>query len=158
MSLKEVTDRIPRKVLDEALIMEQVSKLKHPNIVEYYGCRVKRGRVTGIVMERFDWTLTQYVKLPVFQQLDKVKFIEALESAIVSLRSLGLAHNDINPHNIMIKNEKPILIDFGSCQPYGKQLLSHGTPGWTEGMFYTSEKKHDIYALAKLREWIQNPE
>lgn len=31
---KRETDRVLREVLDEALIMEQVSKLYHPNIVE----------------------------------------------------------------------------------------------------------------------------
>lgn len=108
-------------------------------------------------MNRFNWTLAQYVELSVFQQLDKIKFIEALKSAIASLHSLRLTHNDINPHNIMIKNEMSILIDFGSCRLYEKQLLSHDTPGWTEEIFYTSEK-YDTYALTKLRQWIQNPE
>lgn len=150
------TEETAKEVMSEALIMEQVSKLRHPNIVEYYGCRVRRGRITGIMMENLEWTLYQYSLRPAFEQLDKVRFIEALESAVESLHSIGLAHNDINPHNIMIKDGMPVLIDFGGCQPFGKQVTSHGTPGWYEEIFWTSEKKHDTYSMTKLRQWIQN--
>ncbi|PMD37768.1 hypothetical protein L207DRAFT_600395 [Hyaloscypha variabilis F] len=50
----------------------------------------------AILLEGLDQTLTQHVSTPDFQQLDKVKFIGALESAVDYLHSLGLAHNDIN--------------------------------------------------------------
>jgi len=149
---------IPRALLEETLIMEQISKSSHPNIVGYYGCRVRRGRITAILLERLDQTLAQYTSTPDFQQLDKVRFIEALESAVDYLHSLGLAHNDINPDNIMVKDRKPVLIDFGSSQPFGKRLQSLGTEGWYEEIFFTSEKKHDTYALNKLREWLQKLE
>lgn len=149
------TNFIPKEFLNEVLIMEQVTKIQHPNIVRYFGCRVRRGRLIAIVLERLDQTLTQYASTPAFQQLDKVKFIEALESAVDALHSLGLAHNDINPHNIMVKDGIPVLIDFGSCQPFGHRLQSAGTPGWYEELFHTSEKKHDTYSMGKLREWLQ---
>lgn len=59
----------------------------------------------------------------------------------------------------MVRNGMPVLIDFGSCQPFGTKLeYSQVTGGWYEEEFYTSEKKHDTYALAKLQEWLQNPE
>ncbi|TAQ86248.1 hypothetical protein B7494_g5414 [Chlorociboria aeruginascens] len=115
---------IPKALLEETLVMEQISKLYHPNIVGYYG----------------------------------FKFVETLESAVDYLHSLGLAHNDINPDNIMIKDGMPVLIDFGSAQPFGKRLQSLGTEGWYEELFFTSEKKHDTYSLWKLREWLQNPD
>ncbi|KAI5863806.1 serine/threonine-protein kinase [Durotheca rogersii] len=148
---------IPKAVLEETLIMEQISKTHHPNIIGYFGCRVRRGRITAIVLERLDQTLTQYVHTPAFEQLDKAKFLEALKSAVDYLHSLGLAHNDINPDNIMVKNGMPVLIDFGSCQPFGKNLQSLGTDGWYEELFFTSEKKHDEYSLRKLQEWLQKP-
>lgn len=96
------TDFIRKEILNETLIMEQVSKLRHPNIVAYYGCRVRRGRITALFLEKLDQTLTQYSSTPAFQQLDQIKFVEALMSAVDALHSLGLAHNDINPHNIMV--------------------------------------------------------
>ena len=153
------SDFILKQVLNETLIMERVSKINHPNIIEYYGCRVRRGRITGIVLERLDQTLAEYVSTPAFQQLDKIKFFEALESAVYSLHSIGLAHNDLSPLNVMVKNDgTPILIDFGSCQPFGNRLQSLGSEDWREEMFYTSERKHDTYSLNKLRQWIQKPE
>ncbi len=149
------TDYIPKEVLNETLIMEQISKSPHPNVVGYYGCRVKRGRITAIFLERLDQTLTQYTSRPDFEPLYNAKFVEALESAVDYLHSLGLAHNDINPDNIMVRDGMPVLIDFGSTQPFGKRLQSLGTVGWYEELFFTSEKKHDIYSLGKLREWFQ---
>lgn len=149
------TDYLPKAVLDETMVMEQISQSPHENIIRYYGCRVRRGYITSIVLERLDQTLSQYVTTSDFQELDKVKFFESLKSAVEHLHTLGLAHNDINPDNIMVKNGSPVLIDFDSCQPFGKRLQSLGTEGWYEEVFYTSEKKHDIYSLEKLQEWLQ---
>lgn len=150
------SDFIPKEVLNEVLIMEQISKSTHPNIVSYYGCRIKRGRITAILLERLKQTLAQYVLTVGFQQLDKAKFMTALESALDHLHSLGLAHNDINPYNIMVKDGMPVIIDFGSCQPFGNPLQSLGSEGWYTELFHTSEKEHDTYSLGKLREWLQN--
>ncbi|KAL2148134.1 hypothetical protein VTH82DRAFT_1799 [Thermothelomyces myriococcoides] len=153
------TEVIPKEILQGTLIMEQIFKTPHPNIIQYLGCRVHRGRIASIVLERLDQTLMQYIHEPGFAQLDKAKFVDALESAVAYLHSLGLAHNDINPYNIMVKDGKePVLIDFGSCQPFGGRLRSLGTPGWYEELFYTSEAKHDTYALNKLRTWLESPE
>ncbi|KAJ4248759.1 hypothetical protein NW762_012597 [Fusarium torreyae] len=152
------TDFIPKELLVETLTMEQVSRTPHPNIVGYHGCRVKRGRITSIVLERLEQTLQQYSNSSEFEKLDKPKFLEALESAVDYIHSLGLAHNDNNPHNIMVNDGMPVLIDFGSCQPIRKQLQSLGTDGWYGELFFTSEKKHDTFSLNKLRGWIQNPE
>ena len=153
------TDFVPKSVLDETLIMEKISQKPHPHIIHYHGCRIHRGRITGIVLERLDKTLMQYVEEPEFAQLDKVKFMEALESAIAHLHELGLAHNDLNPHNISVRDDGlPVLIDFGSCAPFGGRLQSLGSLGWYEDEFFTSEAKHDVFALNKMRQWLGQPE
>lgn len=149
------TDYIPKVTLDEALIMEQISKSPHPNIVHYHSCRVRRGRVTAIVLERLEQSLTELASTPSFQDLDKIQAFSGIESAVEHLHAMGLAHNDINPNNIMIKNGTAVLIDFGSCQPCGMHLESLGSPGWWDEPFNTSEKQHDIFSLGKLREWLQ---
>lgn len=149
------TNHLPKAVLDETIIMEQISQSPHKNIIRYYGCRVRRSYITSIVLERLDQNLNEFVSTSDFQQLDRVKFFESLKSAVEHLHTLGLAHNDINPDNIMVKNGSPVLIDFDSCQPFGKHLQSLGTKGWYEKVFYTSEKKHDIYSLGKVQEWLQ---
>ncbi|KAJ2986977.1 hypothetical protein NUW58_g4764 [Xylaria curta] len=153
------TEFIPQQILQETLIMEQLSKAPHPSIVTYLGCRVKNGcRITALVLERLNQTLAQLSKTPDFHQLDRDAVFKAIESAVHHIHSLGLAHNDINPHNIMFRDGKAVLIDFGSCQPVGKKLQSLGTPGWCEETFFTSEAKHDEYSLKKLKEWLQKPE
>ncbi|CAI6101302.1 unnamed protein product [Clonostachys chloroleuca] len=152
-------DMIPRSILRETLIMEQISTSPHPVFIRYLGCRVRRNRITAIWLERHEITLKDYVETPGFTNLDKDKFVDSIDSAVYHLHSLGLAHNDINPSNIMVKDDMlPVLIDFGSCQPFGYNLDSLGTVGWYEKPFFTSEKEHDIYGLKKLREWIKNPE
>lgn len=85
--------------------------------------------------------------------------MDSLRSAVDYIHSLGLAHNDINPDNIMIGEDGlPVLVDFGSCAPYGERLESLGSEGWYEEIFFTSEKAHDDFALRKMREWIRNPD
>ncbi|KXG50348.1 uncharacterized protein PGRI_068390 [Penicillium griseofulvum] len=149
------TNYLPKAVLDETIVMEQISKSPHQNIIRYHGCHVRRGYITSIALERLEQNLTEYASTSDFQQLDKIKFFESLKSAVEHLHTLGLAHNDINPDNIMVRNGSPVLIDFDSCQPFGKRLQSLGTEGWYEKVFYTSEKEHDIYSLGKLQEWLQ---
>ncbi|KAJ4302527.1 hypothetical protein N0V88_002676 [Collariella sp. IMI 366227] len=132
------SDWVPKGLLQETLIMEQISKTPHPNIIGYLGCR--------------------YIYEPGFADLDKPEFMNALESSVVHLHSLGLAHNDINPSNIMVRDGMPVLIDFGSCQPFGGRLQSLGSPGWYEEIFFTSQAKHDIFALKKLWGWLEKPD
>lgn len=124
----------------EASIMEIIPP--HPNIVTYYGCRVNYGRITGIVLERLGKTLIH--SLPNILDLDIPVFLAELQSTVDYLHSLGLAHNDINPYNIMIKNKRPILIDLGGCAPPGDRVSSFGTPGWYEEPF-TSRQYNMIY-------------
>ncbi|KAF6799447.1 hypothetical protein CSOJ01_12509 [Colletotrichum sojae] len=150
---------VTKSVLNETMIMEKISKTQHPNIVKYHGCQVRRGRITSIVLRKYDFTLSQYIREPGFQQLDKDKFVDALESTVGYIHSLGLAHNDINPDNIMMGEDGlPVLIDFGSCAPYGQTLQSLGTEGWYEKSFFTSEKDYGDFALGKMRTWIHNHE
>ncbi|KAI8633780.1 kinase-like domain-containing protein [Xylariaceae sp. FL1651] len=123
------SDFFPKEILHKTLIMEQISKAPHPNIITYHGCHIKRGRITAIVLERLGQTLTQLSRTPPFHQLDHDSFFKAVESAVHHIHSLGLAHNDINPDNIMIRNGMPVLIDSGSCQLFGLNIQSFGTVG-----------------------------
>lgn len=149
-------DFLAQLLLSEATIMEQLNQNPHPNIVRYHGVRVRRGRVTGFVLDKYEESLLELVRNGV--DLDETKVLEGLESAVEHLHSLGLAHNDINPENVMMSQDKtPILIDFGSCQSFGKRVMTQGTQGWADVFDGRSGKEHDIYALTKMREWFENP-
>ncbi len=159
MSLYELfkdTDFLARLLLGEAVVLERVARHPHPNIVRYSGVRIRRDRITGLVLEKHQLTLLDHVKQG--HGLDEESFMRGLESAVAHLHSLGLAHNDINPENIMVGADKrPVLIDFVSCRPFGKRLLSGGTVGWVDDMDIWSAQRHDLSALEKLRQWFESP-
>jgi serine/threonine protein kinase len=156
-------------MLKEALIMEKISKTPHPYIVRYHGCRVHRGRITGIALEKLGEMLDDYAYGKAdeeeprarWEQIDKEAFLAGVELAVKFLHSLGLAHNDISPYNIMVRKADdgsctPVLIDFDSCVPFGGRVMTFGTPGFydeEDNEPSISHKKHDEYALARLREW-----
>ncbi|KAI1085447.1 kinase-like domain-containing protein [Whalleya microplaca] len=154
---QDCVDVIPALILEEAHHLETVSRHPHPGIVGYHGCRVRRGFVTGLVIDRHAGDLKQYVR-DNLGPLDKGPFMEALESAINHLHSLGLAHNDVNPSNILVNAAgMPVLADFDSCRPVGQKLTySRGTRGWidTDESYDTSETRHDTFALEKIRAWL----
>lgn len=156
-----VLNLIPKGLLEEAKVMETLSQHSHPSIIRYHGCRVRRGRITGLVLDRHPSTLTDYMKNKV-GPVDKEPFMQALNSAIYHLHSLGWAHNDLNPSNILVDEEgMPILIDFGSAREIGTKLgTSRGTKGWIDGEmkdYHTSDKHHDLFALEKIQMWLDAP-
>lgn len=152
---------------EEVVTMEELSKRPHPYIVQYLGCRVNRGRITGIVLESLEWNLRDYAfeARDKFAKLDKEAFLAGVESAVKYLHSLGLAHNEIGPSNIMVREAddgscSPVLIDFGSCGPFGRRLLD----GWSFKVYggfgrepFVSAKKHDELSLECLGKWWDNP-
>lgn len=112
-------------LLDEASALELVSDSPHPNIVQYHGCRVKGGLLTGIVLGKIHGQSLHFLKSSI-ANIDFEPFINALTSAIKQIHARGLAHNDICPQNIMVSNGQPILIDFGSCREAGDRMAASG--------------------------------
>jgi serine/threonine protein kinase len=158
---QNVVELLPLMLLEEVPALEIVSQHPHPNIVKYHGCCVWRGRITALVLDRYSHDLRKYLEDGV-GTIDKDAFLSALEGAVQHLHSIGLAHNDINPRNIMVNEAgMPVLIDFGSCREVGKKLgASRGTPGWMQGeeaAYDTSEKGYDLFAVEKIRAWLDDP-
>ncbi|KAH7268714.1 kinase-like domain-containing protein [Fusarium solani] len=157
----KVVHLLPKGLVEEAEALEVLGSHPHPNIVGYHGCHVRRGYITGLVLDRHLHDLKSYLKSGRTIQ-DKELFIESLESAIHHLHSLGWAHNDLNPTNVLVaEDRRPILIDFGSARRIGEKLsTSRGTKGWIDCEmkdYTTSETRHDTSALTKFRTWLDNP-
>ena len=149
------TDMLTKLILNEAEVLEILKRNPHANIVGYHGCLVKQGRIIGLVLDRYPTTLEDKVKKGV-SPLQIKSYMNAIRSAVKHLHSIGLAHNDLNPANIMLdEHDVPFIIDFGSCQPFGKTLISGGTPGWMEEEFRTSEQWHDEIGLKKIKAWMK---
>jgi serine/threonine protein kinase len=168
-------------LLREAETLEALRARPHPHVARYHGALVRGGRVRGLVMARYRATLRARLdddglspsspcpagsscgggggggkgaRRPPF---DGAGCMAALRSAVAHLHALGLAHNDINPANVMVDGaDAPVLIDFGSCRPFGARLESStGTPGWMEDEdFATSEASHDEFALGLMQRWV----
>jgi len=90
----------------------------------------------------------------VFLFLDKI--IIPLIDSINFIQKKGYLHRDIKPSNIIIENNQPVLLDFGSAIKYSekkdKKILV--TPGFSPLEFY-SEKSYqnessDIYSIAAM--------
>lgn len=142
--------------LGEALAMEKVSKTPHPYIVQYHGCSIQRGRITRIVLEKLRYSLSEKL-----DRIDKEAFLAGVESAIKFLHSLGLAHNDLRPANIMVREADngsfiPVLIDFGSCAPFGARIHGRGSLDFVDledKESFISHARHDEFSLKRLYEW-----
>jgi serine/threonine protein kinase len=138
----------------EAQVLEELSQRPHPNLIRYHGCRVARGHITGLVLDRHPHDLQTHVQHG-YETIDKALFMAALESAIQHLHGLGWAHNDLNPANVLVSEAgMPVLIDFGGCQKLGTKLkYIRGTKEWIEGEvgdYTTSEAQHDTFALGRF--------
>lgn len=149
---------IGKLLLSEAQIIEKVSKNPHRNIVEYHGCYMVDGRIKGIALKRYLHSLDDYLEKDGAAMEDAEALMQQLESAVSYLHSLGLAHNDVKPSNIMRKADNtPVLIDFGSCRPFEETLITRGTPGWGQEPYHISVKEQDFSALKRMRKWLPKP-
>jgi serine/threonine protein kinase len=146
---------LPNLFLQEAEILELLRQSPHHNIVRYHGSIFRRGRVVGLVLDRHPRTLRNRVEEGA-KDLDTERCLDGIKSGVSHLHKLGLAHNDLTPENIMVsEDDTPIIVDHGSCQPFGHDLITTGTPGWIDENFTTSAQQHDESALEKLEAWLK---
>ncbi|KAG6198424.1 hypothetical protein E4U35_007080 [Claviceps purpurea] len=145
-------------VLHEIEAYELLRRHPHPNIVEYRGCIVSDGRITGICLAKYKVTLDERVQDST--PLNKDLFLEGIGRGIRHLHSLGIVHNDINPDNVMLDElDRPIIIDFDSWGREGQKLspgMKKGTLEWSiNGSSYDYALfENDIFGLSRLKEFI----
>lgn len=147
-------DLLPKLVLGEVEVLELLKKNPHTNICAYYGCLTARGRIVGLVFDRLSATLYERLEER-HRDFDSDGCMDGIASVVRHLHSLGLAHNDLNPANIMVDEfDAVFVIDFGSCRPFGGELITAGSRGWVDEEFMTSAAEHDCVALGKMRSWL----
>jgi serine/threonine protein kinase len=148
------TNELPKLVLQEARIMEILLQNPHPNIFRYYGSLVERGRIIGFALDRHPRTLQQRLDQNT-RSFDGEGCLGKIRSATQHLHSLGLAHNDLTPMNVVVdEDDSPFIIDYGSCGPVGETLITAGTPGWIDEEYTVSAQEHDLIALEKIQVWL----
>jgi hypothetical protein len=98
--------------------LHHLSTLRHPQIVDYYGCRVEASKVM-MLMERLECgTLEDVVKrFPQGIPESMVQtFTRQLLSGVVYVHEAGVTHRDIKPANLLLSSSGALkLSDFGSA-------------------------------------------
>jgi hypothetical protein len=152
------TDYLARLMRHEMATLEHLRRNPHPGLARYHGCLVARGRAVGIVLTRYQATLDGWLRRGAQPEgFRAARCMRDIRAAVEHLHALGYAHNDLNPFNIMVdEDDEVVVIDFGSCAPFGKRLMSTGTYGWIDEEFSTSEKRHDVAALDKIERWLDD--
>ena len=145
------------QILTEVEACEILRRHPHPNIAQYLGCVSKHGRIKGLCFVKYPMTLSKRLKDP--KPFDKALCLQGIERGIGHMHGLGLIHNDLNPSNIMMDGDNPVIIDFDSCKREGAKLgLKAGTFGWAiDGADY-ARRENDIYGLSKIREILMGRE
>jgi len=143
----------------EVRVLEKLSRTPHPNIVAYHGCVVEDGLIVGIALEKCVKDLSERLR-DTSTPLDIDKCLAQVAAALIHIHGLGYCHNDIKPHNIMVRaDDSAALIDFDSCLPVA-ELLDTGkgtTPLWGDSAAKTSCLKNDWLGLALVEEYMHDP-
>ncbi|OQE13352.1 hypothetical protein PENFLA_c049G09928 [Penicillium flavigenum] len=156
---------IAEDFLKEARVCEVLMQHPHPNIATYLGCQVSDGRITGLCLEKYPRTLMKEVnpgahskrKLRNTREVseDYSRVLMDVESGLHHLHALGLVHNDLNPSNIMVADDRAVIIDFGSCRKIGESLEDVGrTYEWYDEKIQQSLPENDLTALEEIRIWL----
>jgi serine/threonine protein kinase len=144
-------------MIEEARIYEILKQHPHPNICHYYGC-VRDGKyVTAVCLKKYLNSLEDVIQSGGI--LDRDGILCGIWQGLQFLHNtLGLAHNDINPNNIMLDERGvPIIIDFDSCAPIGQDvgLQKGGTFGWVKQLETSmSAAADDVYAFTLIAQYM----
>jgi serine/threonine protein kinase len=102
----------------EQTILELVGKAKCPDIIEVFLCRPD---ITFMHLLR-NGTLHQRV-ITVPKKCPVLQWMQELADAVACLESLGYAHGDINPRNVLVDDDDHLkLIDFDHACKIGDDL------------------------------------
>ncbi|CAG7924489.1 unnamed protein product [Penicillium olsonii] len=144
-------------------IYETLREHPHPALGRSLGCIVgEDGRVTGLVLVKYEKTLFERAfRMASFGEEEEARCIEAVEAGLQHLHSLGMAHNDLSPLNVMFTDEgEAVLIDFDACHPIGTKLIKGGAEGEWEGglpvaVYETSSTECDHVAVQHMKKWLK---
>lgn len=141
-------------LLNEAQVCEILRANPHPNIAQYLGCIVENNHILGLCFVKYGMNLLERVRKD-SRPFDTDLLLCGIQDGIRHLHSLGLIHCDINPANILMNEDTPVIGDFDSCQRKGDKLgPKAGTRGWTREDFDFAMPENDEYGLSKIKEFL----
>ncbi|PUU77425.1 serine/threonine-protein kinase-like protein [Tuber borchii] len=141
-------------LLNEAEVCEILRASPHPNIAQYLGCIVEDDKIMGLCFVKYGMNLSERVTKD-SRPFDADLILQGIQEGIRHLHSLGLIHCDINPTNIVMDGDTPVIVDFDSCRREGEKLgIKGGTWGWTNEDFEFARPENDEYGLSKIRDFL----
>lgn len=152
------TGIIADRFLHEARICQQIYINPHPNLASFHGCIVNHtDRITALALTRYPMSLLDRLERRDMESLDHRTTVLAIQAGLEHLHSLGIAHNDINPSNLMVdESDSAVIIDYGSCMYIGNDLFELGTPGWNDGFTEVSSIQNDEIGLKMVATWLKS--
>ena len=140
-------------LLHEAEVCEILRASPHPNIAQYLGCLVENDKIMGHCFVKYGMNLYEMVTKD-SRPFDADLILRGIQEGIQHLHSLGLIHCDINPDNIVMDGDTPVIVDFDSCRRNGELGMKGGTLNWTREDFEFARPENDEYGLAKIRDFL----
>ncbi len=147
--------------LAEALRQEGVylERIAHPRVVRLVTHGPTEDGSWFLAMERVEGEpLTAWMRHTGAGPLDAVRVLIALGEALAAVHGCGLVHRDLKASNVLVRDGRPTLIDFGIAGPEGEAAQRDGRP--LLGGFHTSapeqirgepvDRRADIYAFGVL--------
>ena len=102
-------------------------------------------KIEGNPLRKISYVFRENPKKMYLFVMDCLNILEILEQK-------DIAHRDIRPDNIMIRNEKPVLLDFGWATSRSYQIF---TPNLLGGRERPPDGNHcDIYSMGKIIEQV----
>lgn len=105
--------------------------LHHPAFIRLLRTHLD-GPTPHLIMEAIEGrTVAQMLEDGPLSPVDVLRLAQQLLSAVQYLHRRGIVHLDLKPGNLMIRNGRVMVLDFGAAQPIGVPL-DHGPRG-TDG-------------------------
>ena len=158
-----------RALLEEAWFLAQASqKLNREKkiVVETHGIEkftvtdvtgARRGTVYGLVMEYVEGgSLASLISAGTAPMELRISIAVALAEALARLHREGIIHGDLKPQNVLLRQNKPLLADFGAARLFkvaGEILPSLAyTPAYAppEALTKVISDRYDVYSLGTM--------
>lgn len=141
---------------------EILIQLQHPNVVQTMGLEHVEGLGTCIVMEYVDG---QPMNECVLEPSEAIRILGEILQAVEYIHSLGIAHRDLKPHNIMLtRTGKHVkLIDFGLADTDAFAMLKQqaGTAIYMapeQRVAAQPDSRNDIYSIGVMMSEMPLPQ
>lgn len=141
---------------------EILIQLQHPNVVQTMGLEHVEGLGTCIVMEYVDG---QPMNECVLEPSEAIRILGEILQAVEYIHSLGIAHRDLKPYNIMLtRTGKHVkLIDFGLADTDAFAMLKQqaGTAVYMspeQRVAAQPDPRNDIYSIGVMMSEMPLPQ